>query len=251
MDPLDSQTIRAVLGTYGAHDLYRTDDHEIARRFGHLISGATRFRTISDVETAITFLSKEGRVLASEYIRLFETAVDLLSFRTPKDTGILYSGQYSRFVEHDTRGGTASGDRQIGKLIGQFADSTVKMRTVALSRAGKCPIDKTEGGRWLLRFNLAFVIGGPAEQAIWARASAKLVRNFEGEVEVFLAFPEFDRVFRSVEGHTLFQNPNVTRIVYFLEHGSSRLATMPPELFAAGIVRQVRGKELVFRVAAG
>lgn len=149
MEAAFSQQLRAVLGSYGAHDLWRTDDHDIARRFHQLIR-STRLRSIRDVETAIGFLLKDGLVQAPEYAALFETAVSLLSFRTPKDTAILFSGQYSFFARHNMRAGTASGVRQLGQLIGQFADSTMKMESVALSRAKdkhKWVIQKTEGGR--------------------------------------------------------------------------------------------------------
>lgn len=251
MDATWSQRVRAVLSANDSHAIWRMNDNDVAKCFHHLI-GTTRFRNLNDVEVAIKFLSLEGRAYAREFALLFENGVDLLSFRTAKDTGILYSGQYSSFGEHNMRGGTSSGDRRIGQLIGHAADYTVKMQAVALSRAAssnKCVIDKTEGGRWLLKFNLKFFMDSQSERAVWSKASAKFVRGLEGEVEVFLSFPEFERVFRSVEGHALFENQKITRIVYFLEHGKNRMANMPQELFGDGVVRHAKGKELVFRVA--
>jgi hypothetical protein len=254
MDAMYSQRIRSVLVTFGAHDLWRTDDHEVARRFRNLIRDGTRLRSLADIETAIEFLSRDNAAYSRGYGTLFLIAVDILSFRTPKDSGILYSGQYYTLLEHSLRAGTASGDGDVGQLIAQFASSKVRMQDVALVRARekqKCPIDSTEGGRWLRRFNLPLLVGPQTEQKIWSTASEKYVRNLAGEVEVFLAFPEFKRVFRSVESHALFKNGNVSRIVYFLEHGDSRIADMPPELSGDGVVQHARGKELIFRVAKG
>jgi hypothetical protein len=69
-----------------------------------------------------------------------------------------------------------------------------------------------------------------------------------GDVEVYLASPEFQGVFRFAEGHTLFQNGSVRKITYFLEDAPRQLVNLPPDLFGNGIIRHALGKELVFRV---
>jgi hypothetical protein len=233
--------------TFGAQMIRKSSG--IIRQFRDLVHHGTRLLSIGDIETAIAFLSWDRALRAPCYLRPFRDAVDILSFRVPKDTGALYSGQYSTFPDYSLRGGTASGALKAKQPIDRFASSKIRMRDVVLAQQKKHPIDCTEGGRWLLKFNLQTLENRETEQAVWSAASEKYVQNLKGEVEVYLAFPEFERMFRSVEGHALFKNPNVGRIVYFLEHGSSRLANMPPELFGAGIVRHARGKELVFRVA--
>src|ERR1035437_5808093 len=135
MDTLLSQRMRHILSIHGAHDLSRADDHEMTRQFHQMIRCATRLRSIGDIETAIEFLSARRPEDTLDYARLFETAVDLLSFDTPKDAGLLYSGQYSYFASYSMRGDTSSGDLSVIHLIEQFADSTVKMKTEALAHA--------------------------------------------------------------------------------------------------------------------
>src|SRR5205807_1707772 len=92
-------------------------------------------------------------------------------------------------------------------------------------------------------------IGGEGEDAVWARATERFVDGLAGQVKVLLELPEFDRALRTLEAHSLFNVPEITRIVYWLEDSGSRLLNAYPALFTDGVVKRVRGKELVFRAA--
>ncbi|NWF84544.1 MAG: hypothetical protein HXY18_12015, partial [Bryobacteraceae bacterium] len=95
-----SRRIRCVLARDDAHGLCRMDDDEVALRFRQLIALPTRLYSIGDVETAIEFLRQDSTLGKETQVRVVEAAIRLLDFKTPKDTGILYSGQYSYFPEY-------------------------------------------------------------------------------------------------------------------------------------------------------
>jgi hypothetical protein len=271
---LNSTLRQSVGGVLRKHfgDISRLDDHEVVR-LANMLADRSWVLEFSDMETLETFCGKmwahnprnKDRTLA-----MFMRGVDTHDFSTKRDQGVLYSGIYFLSNHYKTRLGmfledTKSED-ELKKVadIKKFADKEVKMRDYAAAYAlikRKKVIEDTPGGKWLKSNEEKLnILGDNAKNSVWSYASKKFVDGMSGEVDVFLAFPAFKSTNRSLEGHVLFRNPLVTKIVYHLEHGTNPNVSLPPEAFKGGIRTNktpegkprtivAKGKEVVFKVA--
>jgi hypothetical protein len=202
-DALAMQRVRAALSDAGEHGIHKCTDHAVLACFGNQLRVGHYPRDLGTTELAIgyaAFNSLGDMTLTG----LFCHAVSLLQFEVASGAGLLYSGEYGVF--------RSGGELEHVKLW-QVADRT--------RGRGKMPIFTTSGGRWLNDSALASFLGADGEDEVWRRASAKYVKALVGNVDVVLAYPEFDSIFRSVEGRLLFANPQVARITYHVEHPAS------------------------------
>ena len=67
-------------------------------------------------------------------------------------------------------------------------------------------------------------------------------------MKVWLDYREFDRIFRAPAPHPLYDVPEITTIVYSLATGGERIPPADRAQFQAGVVKQMRGKKLIFRL---
>lgn len=146
-----------------------------------------------------------AEIIGRKYLRaeadylnsLFERAVSLMDFSTAPNEGILYSGE--------------QGGVYMSELAKKYA-----------SQKSKRPLASTKGGSWLNRWEpLADLIGPQKSDRIWFAASIRYTNLLIGDVIVFLATPDYNAVFRRGglgEHRALYQNKNVKRILYVIEH---------------------------------
>jgi hypothetical protein len=248
--PPDSTLVirmRDLLARSGRYELARLDDHQVRAASRSLLHSGASLRNLSDIATVLTFFS---RSVAGDQIglrQLLERAVDLLDFSVEPDHGLLYSGQYATYADP-----SKPPDSRLSDQIRAASDTPGTEQTPGALQAakGRTAIGQTDAGRWLLRWNLRYLIGGDGEDAIWMRANGKFIEAFSGEVEVFLPFVEFDQVFRFQPAHPIFKITGITRIVYYLNDNAGRMLNPPPELFAAGVVKSAFGIPIVFRASA-
>ena len=217
--------VRALLARRGRSDVCRLSDFEAAKAARSLLASAVHLRDLEDLATAAAFFAQTPLSHRAELRGLFERAVDLLDFTAERDRGILYDGQYAE---------TPAAESRIAVEIGEGAGEPGAIGT-------------TSGGRWLQKWNLHFLLGGEAENAVWQRATKRFLRTLSGEVHVRLEYPAFNRVFRTLESHPLFGVAEVTRIVFRLTQGGSRMFNVDPALFGAGVVKRAHGKVVVFQ----
>jgi len=258
MPAMLANQIRLLLARHWIFDSARMNDRQVAQAFERLI-GSSSLRELEDIEVGLEYCSDFSGDSARRRV-LIDAAVERLKFSTPPDRGILYSGQYAFDADDNRRMGTSTPaerlrprDIPLGRKIAQYADEVVKMEDVAKRWAvanGKWTIGHTAGARWLNARPLKRMIGREGESAIWSMASVKYVNSLAGQVEIFLAYPDFARVFRSTEGHLLYKNAAVTDITYYLEHGSSRISSADFAELRAGKVRHAHGKKLTFKVSS-
>jgi hypothetical protein len=239
--------LRDLLAQSGRYEISRLDDHQVRAASISVLHAGASLRNLADIATVLAFFS---RSVAGDQIglrQLLERAVELLDFSVDPNRGLLYSGQYATLADP-----WQPPDSRLTDQIraGSNTPGTEQTPGARQAAAGKTAIGQTDAGRWLLRWNLRYLIGGDGEDAIWVRATGRFIEALSGEVEVFLAFAEFDRVFRALPAHPIFKIPEIKRIVYYLDDNAGRILNPSPELFNAGVVKQAFGKELVFRATA-
>ena len=139
-------------------------------------------------------------ICSAEALRsLFKRAVPLMDFSTGWNEGVLYSGKKGEF-------GT-------GLLADVYAKQSQKKLIAA-----------TTDGEWLNNWEpLPDLVGEESAVEIWLAASIRYVSFLKGDVVVFLANQEFERVFRHKgegEQRALYKNVRVKRILYVIEHAA-------------------------------
>jgi hypothetical protein len=227
--------MRELLSRTGHADLSRLDNHQVrkaARAFAN--SGAILY-SLSDIRTVLAFLSEAGIRDHIGLRQLFDRAIPLLDFKVEPHKGLLYAGQYATYL--DLR--TPPDDRL-----------TEEIRAAAPLPSGaadKTTIAHTPGGRWLLPWNLRYLLGDSGEDAVWAHATGRFVDRLIGQVEVLLPFRDFNFVMTRLPWHPLFEVPDVTTVFYYLDDDPKRLFNPPKELFGPGLVKRAHGKTLVFQ----
>jgi len=223
--------VRALLHRSGRVDVSRLNDREVEQAARSLLASGVYLRNVHDIETGISFFAQFAGANRQALLTLLERAAELLDFGTERDRGVLYAAQYATY--RDPLGAVDI------RLASQIRDGAEE----------KGAIGATPGGRWLRRRDLHFLVGGALEDAVWARASERFIEALTGEVTVLLDYAQFDRALRTLAPHPLFNVPEITRILYWLDKDGSRILNADPALFAAGVVKQVHGKGLIFRAA--
>jgi hypothetical protein len=247
------QQIRSILATHWISNVRGMTEKEVGRAFDHLVHRQL-LSTMTEIEIAIShYLELAGS--RKHLIDIYENAVDLLSFKTMKDSVVLYSGQYELAAANTTssRARVPAKQGTDTEQAARGADAIIKMYRAAQEHARKhhkVTIGQTEGGRWLEARKFESFVGKAEEDAFWRKGSLKLVELLQGEVEVFLAYPDPASVYRTIEGHALFRNPAVTRVTYHLEHGRAAGSSADFKALEKGVERDFRGKKLVFMVPA-
>jgi hypothetical protein len=225
--------MRDLLVRSGRYEVSRLDDHQVRAASRSLLHSAATLRNLGDIETVLAFFSHS---VAGDRIglrQLLGRAVEMLDFRVDPDRGLLYAGQYATAADP-----WKAPDNRLTPQIREKA-----------APPGKTAIGQTVGGRWLMRWNLRYMVGGDGEDAVWARATGRFTESFSGEVEVLLAYADFDHVFRALPSHPIFKIQRIAKVVYFLDDSARRMLNPPPELFTTGVVKKAFGLDLVFRAA--
>jgi hypothetical protein len=224
--------IRALLYRSGRVDISRLNDREVEQTAHSLLASGVYLRNIEDIEAAIAFFAQFAGANRQALLTLLERAAELLDFGTDRDRGVIYAAQYATY--RDPLGAV---DKRLAKQIRDGAEQ-------------KGAIGSTPGGRWLLRRDLHFLIGGAFEDAVWARASERFIEALTGQVTVLPDYPQFDRALRTLAPHPLFNVPEITGILYRLDRDGARILNADPALFADGVIKQVHGRVLLtFRAA--
>jgi hypothetical protein len=238
--------LRDLLMRSGRYEVARLDDHQVRQASRALLHSGASLRNLSDITTILTFFSGSAAGDRIGLRQLIDRAVELVDFSVDPNRGLLYSGQYATSADP-----WAPPDKRLTPQIraGSNTPGTDAPAGTRQAAAGKTTIGQTSGGRWLLRWNLRYLIGGEGEDAIWLRATGRFMEALSGEAEVFLAYAEFDRVFKGPPAHPIFKIPEIKRIVYYLDDPAGRILNPPPELFTTGVVKKAFNKELVFRAS--
>jgi hypothetical protein len=227
--------IRDLLARTGRIDISRLDDHQVRPAARSLLHSAARLRNLDDIRILLEYFSESGGAGRAALQQLFDRAIDLLDFRVEKDKALLYAGQYATFRSPwqppDHR--LIAGIRTAAPLPSGAADKTT--------------IAHTAGGRWLLPWNLRYLLGADGEDAVWTHATRRFIEEASGEVAVLLPVKEFDDVMGMPQWHPLYGVPGVTRVVYYVDSDTQRLQNPPRQLFDAGVVKKAFDMELVFR----
>jgi hypothetical protein len=236
--------MRDLLARSGRYEVSRLNDHQLNAASGALLHSGASLRNLADVATVLAFFS---RSVAGDRIglrQLFDRAIELLDFSVDPDTGLIYSGQYATYADM-----WQPPDIRLTAQIraGSNTPGTEAPTGTIQAAKGKTVLGATDAGRWLLGWNLRYLIGGQAEDAIWLRATGKFIEALSGEAEVFLGSAEFDRVLRFLPAHPIFKIPEIKSIVYYLDDAGGRIPNPPAELYSTGVVKQAFGKQLVFR----
>ena len=236
--------MRDLLARSGRYEVSRLDDHQLHAASGALLHSAASLRNLLDVATVLAFFS---RSVAGDRIglrQLFDRAIELLDFSVDPNAGLIYSGQYATYADM----WLPPDFRLTAQICARSNAPGIEAPTGTLQAAqGKTVLGETQAGRWLLAWNLRYLIGGQAEDAIWARATGRFIEALSGEVEVFLGSAEFDRVLRLTPAHPIFKIPEIKKIVYYLDDAAGRIPNPPAELYTTAVLKQAFGKQLVFR----
>jgi len=226
--------IRHLLARTGHANIGRMDDHQVRKAARSLPVSAASLRNLADIRRVLAWFSESGGDRIG-LLRLFDRAIDLLDFKTPPNKGLIYADQY--FTMGDPS--MAPDDRL-----------TEEIRNAAARPSGaadKTTLAHTSGGKWLLPWNLRFLLGAAGEDQVWARATRRFVEALSGDAEVLLPTREFEFAMRTPPWHPLYEVAGITGVIYFLDDDARRILNPPRELFEAGVVRKVFGKNLVFR----
>jgi hypothetical protein len=239
--------IRTCVATERGIPVWRLDDNAVLKLFNQMLSIGYHFRDLAEIEAAIEYTIATLRTHGSLQL-YFEYAISFLDFSVPRNAGILYSGQYQ--IDDDLR---RASSRPTSAPVPSSPEIIVDMESLAnlhALRANKILIDFTSGGRWLYRWNLPSLVSAIGKDIIWSKASLKYVNVLCGEVDVFLAYPMQEKVFRSVEGRALLENPKIGKITYFVEHAvGQEWAGQELRSHRFQEFRKRFSKELVFRTA--
>src|SRR5579883_2320547 len=139
--------MRDLLSRSGVHDVGRLNDHQIRNEARSLLRSAAALRNLAEVHALLTFASAIGDPDRTGLRALFRRAIELLDFSVAPGMGLLYAGQYSTYLE---------------PWMGADDRLTEEIRAaepLPSGAADKTTIAHTTGGRWLLPWNLRYLLG--------------------------------------------------------------------------------------------
>ncbi|MBL8295836.1 MAG: hypothetical protein JNN08_28595 [Bryobacterales bacterium] len=253
-DTLRQSLAAAVSKRFG--DVSRLSDYELAR-LAERLQDRRFLLDLRDLQTLSAFSRTPWAERPESDIDRLEVIlreVEHLDFAPKADRGVLYSGAYCLSSEPQLRMGSFNFDTEVSGEEKRFTGNTSGGAYQYANSRSKTVIEMTSGGHWIKQNEDELrKLGGGLVDLVWAYASGKFVQALAGQVDVFLSYPLFEKTYRIAETLLLFKNQRVTRITYYLEHGSVRKEMLPAELSGPGVAKTVtkRNKTLVFRLSSG